>query len=197
MSFYLHRGKRLADVVGALALAPAAAAVCAVAAVAIKLDDGGPVLYSSQRLGEDMKPFTLHKLRSMAVDAPDLRNADGSTYSSSDDPRVTRVGRILRRTSIDELPQLINVLKGEMSIIGPRPSPLGHEHTYTESFKRKFEVLPGITGYSQALNRNSDTLPERERTDTYYVDNVSLRLDLEVLLRTLVTVSTSRNLNRA
>ncbi|MCV7498675.1 sugar transferase [Micrococcus luteus] len=197
MSFYLHRGKRLADVVGALALAPAAAAVCAVAAVAIKLDDGGPVLYSSQRLGKDMKPFTLHKLRSMAVDAPDLRNADGSTYSSSDDPRVTRVGRILRRTSIDELPQLINVLKGEMSIIGPRPSPLGHEHTYTESFKRKFEVLPGITGYSQALNRNSDTLPERERTDTYYVDNVSLRLDLEVLLRTLVTVSTSRNLNRA
>ena len=197
MSFYLHRGQRLADVVGALALAPAAAAVCAVAAVAIKLDDGGPVLYSSQRLGKDMKPFTLHKLRSMAVDAPDLRNADGSTYSSSDDPRVTRVGRILRRTSIDELPQLINVLKGEMSIIGPRPSPLGHEHTYTESFKRKFEVLPGITGYSQALNRNSDTLPERERTDTYYVDNVSLRLDLEVLLRTLVTVSTSRNLNRA
>lgn len=197
MSFYLHRGKRLADVVGALALAPAAAAVCAVAAVAIKLDDGGPVLYSSQRLGKDMKPFTLHKLRSMAVDAPDLRNADGSTYSSSDDPRVTRVGRILRRTSIDELPQLINVLKGEMSIIGPRPSPLGHEHTYTESFKRKFEVLPGITGYSQALNRNSDTLTERERTDTYYVDNVSLRLDLEVLLRTLVTVSTSRNLNRA
>lgn len=197
MSFYLHRGKRLADVVGALALAPAAAAVCAVAAVAIKLDDGGPVLYSSQRLGKDMKPFTLHKLRSMAVDAPDLRNADGSTYSSSDDPRVTRVGRILRRTSIDELPQLINVLKGEMSIIGPRPSPLGHEHTYTESFKRKFEVLPGITGYSQSLNRNSDTLPERERTDTYYVDNVSLRLDLEVLLRTLVTVSTSRNLNRA
>lgn len=197
MSFYLHRGKRLADVVGALALVPAAAAVCAVAAVAIKLDDGGPVLYSSQRLGKDMKPFTLHKLRSMAVDAPDLRNADGSTYSSSDDPRVTRVGRILRRTSIDELPQLINVLKGEMSIIGPRPSPLGHEHTYTESFKRKFEVLPGITGYSQALNRNSDTLPERERTDTYYVDNVSLRLDLEVLLRTLVTVSTSRNLNRA
>lgn len=197
MSFYLHRGKRLADVVGALALAPAAAAVCAVAAVAIKLDDGGPVLYSSQRLGKDMKPFTLHKLRSMAVDAPDLRNADGSTYSSSDDPRVTRVGRLLRRTSIDELPQLINVLKGEMSIIGPRPSPLGHEHTYTESFKRKFEVLPGITGYSQALNRNSDTLPERERTDTYYVDNVSLRLDLEVLLRTLVTVSTSRNLNRA
>nr|WP_298988141.1 sugar transferase [uncultured Micrococcus sp.] len=197
MSFYLHRGKRLADVVGALALAPAAAAVCAVAAVAIKLDDGGPVLYSSQRLGKDMKPFTLHKLRSMAVDAPDLRNADGSTYSSSDDPRVTRVGRLLRRTSIDELPQLINVLKGEMSIIGPRPSPPGHEHTYTESFKRKFEVLPGITGYSQALNRNGDTLAERERTDTYYVDNVSLRLDLEVLLRTLVTVSTSRNLNRA
>lgn len=197
MSFYVTHGKRIADVLGALVLAPAALAVSAAAAVAIKLEDGGPVMYNSRRLGKDMNPFTLHKLRSMAVDAPDVRNADGSTYSAADDPRVTRVGRLLRRTSIDELPQLLNVLKGEMSIIGPRPSPLGHEATYTESFKHKFQVLPGITGYSQALNRNSDTLTERERTDTYYVDNVSLRLDFEVLLRTLVTVTMSRNLNRA
>lgn len=197
MSFYTRTGKRIADIAAACALLPAAAATTAAAAVAIKLEDGGPVFYNSTRLGKDMRHFTLHKLRSMSVDAPDVRNADGTTYSAADDPRVTRVGRVLRKTSIDELPQLLNVLKGDMSMIGPRPSPTGHESSYTESFKRKFEVLPGITGYSQALNRNSDTLAERERTDTYYVDHVSLRLDLEVLARTFVTVGLSRNLNRA
>lgn len=197
MSFYITHGKRIADFLAALTLAPPVLVVSAAAAVAIKIEDGGPVSYSSRRLGKDMKPFTLHKLRSMSVGAPDLRNTDGSTYSAADDPRVTRVGRVLRRTSMDELPQLFNVLKGEMSIIGPRPSPMGNEGKYTESFKRKFEVLPGITGYSQALNRNNDTLAERERTDTHYVDHLSLRLDLEILVRTLVTVATSRNLNRA
>lgn len=197
MSFYITHGKRIADFLAALTLAPPVLVVSAAAAVAIKIEDGGPVFYSSRRLGKDMKPFTLHKLRSMSVGAPDLRNTDGSTYSAADDPRVTRVGRVLRRTSMDELPQLFNVLKGEMSIIGPRPSPMGNEGKYTESFKRKFEVLPGITGYSQALNRNNDTLAERERTDTHYVDHLSLRLDLEILVRTLVTVATSRNLNRA
>lgn len=197
MQFYSRRGKRVADLIGVAALAPAAALLTSAAAIAIKLDDGGPVLYRSTRLGKDLKPFTLFKLRSMSVDAPDVRNPDGTTFSSADDPRVTRVGRILRKTSIDELPQLVNVLRGEMSLIGPRPSPTGHESTYTESFKRKFEVLPGITGYSQALNRNSDTLEERERTDTYYVDHVSPRLDLEILFRTVATVLASRNLNRA
>lgn len=197
MQFYSRRGKRVADLIGVAALAPAAALLTSAAAIAIKLDDGGPVLYRSTRLGKDLKPFTLFKLRSMSVDAPDVRNPDGTTFSSADDPRVTRVGRILRKTSIDELPQLVNVLRGDMSLIGPRPSPTGHESTYTESFKRKFEVLPGITGYSQALNRNSDTLEERERTDTYYVDHVSPRLDLEILFRTVATVLASRNLNRA
>lgn len=197
MSFYARRGKRALDVAGALIMLPPAGVLMTAAAVAIRLEDGAPVVYNSTRLGKDMKPFTLHKLRSMRVNAPDLRNADGSTYSAADDPRVTRVGRFLRKTSVDELPQLFNVLKGDMSLIGPRPSPAGHEHTYTEGFKRKFEVLPGITGYSQALNRNSDSLQERERTDTYYVNNVSLRLDAEILWRTAVTVLTSRNLNRA
>lgn len=197
MQFYSRRGKRVADLIGVAALALAAALLTSAAAIAIKLDDGGPVLYRSTRLGKDLKPFTLFKLRSMSVDAPDVRNPDGTTFSSADDPRVTRVGRILRKTSIDELPQLVNVLRGDMSLIGPRPSPTGHESTYTESFKRKFEVLPGITGYSQALNRNSDTLEERERTDTYYVDHVSPRLDLEILFRTVATVLASRNLNRA
>lgn len=197
MHLYKNAGKRVADVVATIALAPAAAVLTGASAIAIKLEDGGPVIYRSTRLGKDMAPFTLFKLRSMSVNAPDVRNADGSTYSAADDPRVTKVGRILRKTSIDELPQLINVLRGDMSIIGPRPSPPGHEDTYTESFKRKFEVLPGITGYSQAVNRNNDTLEEREKTDTFYVDNMSPRLDLEILFRTAVTVLTSRNLNRS
>lgn len=197
MSFYPRRGKRLADIAAVLLLAPAAGAVTAAAAIAVKADDGGPVLYRSTRLGRGMRPFTLYKLRTMAVDAPDLRNADGTTYSADDDPRVTRVGRWLRRTSVDELPQLVNVLRGEMSMIGPRPSPPGREHTYTSGFRRRFDVLPGITGYSQALHRNSDTLAERERTDTYYVDHVSPALDLEILWRTAVTVLSARNLNRA
>lgn len=130
MQFYSRRGKRVADLIGVAALAPAAALLTSAAAIAIKLDDGGPVLYRSTRLGKDLKPFTLFKLRSMSVDAPDVRNPDGTTFSSADDPRVTRVGRILRKTSIDELPQLVNVLRGDMSLIGPRPSPTGHEYLH-------------------------------------------------------------------
>lgn len=197
MKFYSQYGKRIGDLLGVVALAPAATLLTGAAAVAIKLDDGGPVLYRSTRLGKDLQPFTLLKLRSMTVNAPDVRNPDGTTFSSADDPRVTRVGKFLRRSSIDELPQLLNVLRGEMSLIGPRPSPSGHEDTYTDSFKRKFEVLPGITGYSQALNRNNDTLEEREKTDTYYVDKLSPRLDLQILVKTVATVLTSRNLNRS
>lgn len=197
MNFYLDFGKRATDVVGSLILLPVAGALTGLAAIAIKVEDSGPIFYRSTRLGKGMEPFTIFKLRSMKVNAPDLRNADGSTYNATDDPRVTRVGRVIRKTSVDELPQLINVFKGDMSMIGPRPSPLGNESTYSESFKRKFEVLPGITGYSQALNRNSDTLEEREQTDTYYVENVSLKLDLQILIKTIQTVLTTRNLNRS
>lgn len=197
MSIYADFGKRAVDAVGSLALLPVAGVLTGLAAVAIKVEDSGPVLYRSTRLGKGMKPFTIYKLRSMKVNAPDLRNADGSTYNAADDPRVTRVGRIIRKTSVDELPQLINVLKGDMSMIGPRPSPLGNENTYTKSFMRKFEVLPGISGYSQALNRNSDTLEKREQTDTYYVENLSLKLDFQILIKTIQTVLTSRGLNRS
>lgn len=162
----------------------------------IKREDDGPIFYTSQRLGRGMRPFTMYKFRTMRVNAPDIRNADGSTFSAEDDPRVTRIGRILRKTSVDELPQLINVLRGDMSLVGPRPSPLGNESRYDDTFRRRFEVRPGITGYSQALNRNDDSLEERGRTDAYYVDNRSLALDLSIMLRTVLRVASTRSINR-
>lgn len=188
--------KRALDICVSALLLPVIALVGIVVGVLIKLDDGGSVIYSSTRLGRKMKPFTLYKFRSMRVGAPDVRNSDGSTFSAADDPRVSKAGRFLRRTSLDELPQLINVLKGDMSLIGPRPSPLGNEHTYSETFKRKFEVLPGITGYSQAYFRNSDTLEERTINDVHYVEHISFGFDTKIIFRTMRTILKAENLNR-
>src|SRR5690606_18350475 len=122
-------------------------------------------------LGKDMKEFKMYKFRSMKVNAPDIRNEDGTTFNSSDDARVTKVGRILRNTSVDEIPQLINVIKGDMSLVGPRPSPLGNKDIYPEEFFKKFEVRPGVTGYNQVILRNKATMEQRIKNDSYYVEN--------------------------
>lgn len=188
--------KRAVDIGLSVLALPVLAAATAVVGPLIKREDDGPIFYTSQRLGRGMRPFTMYKFRTMRVNAPDIRNADGSTFSAEDDPRVTRVGRILRKTSVDELPQLLNVLRGDMSLVGPRPSPLGNESRYDDTFRRRFEVRPGITGYSQALNRNDDSLEERGRTDAYYVDNRSLMLDLSIMLRTVLRVVSTRSINR-
>lgn len=193
---YRRGGKRLLDVVGAVAALPVAAVLGVPVAVAIKLEDGGPVLYRSPRLGRDREPFELLKFRSMRIDAPDLRNADGSTYNAEDDPRVTRVGRFIRRTSLDELPQLINVLSGEMSLVGPRPSPLGNEDRYPPEYLQKFSVRPGLTGYHQALLRNAGTMDQRIRLDLHYVDQHSLYGDLVILALTVRSVLGRRNIHR-
>ena len=134
------------------------------------------------------------KFRSMKMNAADIRNADGSTFNSAEDDRQTRVGRLLRRTSLDELPQFINVLIGDMSFIGPRPSPMGNEATYTDFVKKKFQVRPGITGYNQALKRNSATLEERYRNDVYYAENVSFLLDLRIVFMTVGSVLLRKNI---
>ncbi len=107
-----------------------------------------------------MKKFRMLKFRSMKMNAADIRNPDGTTYNSVKDDRQTKIGKILRQTSLDELPQFLNVLMGDMSLVGPRPSPMGNEKTYTTFIKKKFKVRPGITGYNQALKRNSATLEE-------------------------------------
>ena len=128
------------------------------------------------------------KFRSMRVNAPDLRNEDGGTYNAKDDPRVTRIGRKLRETSLDELPQLLNVLAGQMSIVGPRPGDVESKDSYQEDEMAKLQVRPGITGYTQAYYRNSLGVREKRLLDAWYASHVTFFLDLKILLRTVVAV---------
>lgn len=186
--------KRILDILLSLVALPFAAIAGIPIAIAVKREDGGPVFYRSERYGKDMKKFAMLKFRSMKVNAADIRNADGTTFNSKDDERQTRVGRILRKTSLDELPQFLNVLKGDMSFIGPRPSPMGNEATYSDFVKKKFRVRPGITGYNQALKRNSATLDERYRNDVYYAENLSFPLDVKILLLTFKNVLLRKNI---
>ena len=194
--WYAAGGKRAVDVVLAALALPVVVVVAVPVGIAIKREDSGPVLYRSRRLGRGMREFDMYKFRSMAVAAPDIRNADGSTFNSDSDPRLTRVGRILRRTSLDELPQLLNILKGDMSLVGPRPSPTGNRHLYPPTYLRKFDVRPGLSGYNQYRLRNAATMDERIANDLYYVENLSARLDLEILIGTIVSVLQRRNVNR-
>lgn len=136
----------------------------------------------------------MYKFRSMKVNAPDLRNEDGTTFNSENDPRVTKIGRLLRKTSLDETPQLFNVIKGDMALIGPRPDLTDGE--MTSDRKKKLTVRPGITGYSQAYYRNSDSVKQRMINDLYYVDHVSFGLDMKILMRTIQTVFQHQNVYR-
>ena len=163
----------------------------------IFIEDKGPVFYNAPRLGRNGKIYKMYKFRSMKVNAPDLRNEDGTTYNSEDDPRVTRIGRVLRKTSIDETPQILNVLIGNMSFIGPRPDLPGADKTaYRKGDDVKLSVNPGITGYSQAYYRNSSTLDQRFDGDVYYAKNISFVLDVKILFKTIKTVITRKNVYR-
>lgn len=193
---YARGGKRVADVLVAALALPLVALVAIPVGIAIKREDGGPVLYRSRRVGRGMREFDMYKFRTMRVAAPDIRNADGSTFNSDTDARVTRVGHFLRRTSLDELPQLVNVLKGDMSLVGPRPSPTGNRHLYPAEYLRKFDVRPGLTGYNQSTMRNAATMDERVANDLYYVENLSGRLDLSIIVATIGSVLARRNINR-
>lgn len=154
----------------------------------IKRGSPGPAIYKQKRLGRNGKPFTIYKFRTMCDNAV---NMGEGIFVTKDDTRITKIGRILRKTSIDELPQLINILKSEMSFIGPRP-PLEHHpysyEGYSQRQKLRFKILPGITGYAQAYGRNKLTWPERIEMDVYYWEKFSLLLDLKILLATLATV---------
>jgi lipopolysaccharide/colanic/teichoic acid biosynthesis glycosyltransferase len=160
----------------------------------IYLEDRGPIFYNAPRLGKDGRIFTMYKFRSMKVNSPDIRNEDGSTFSSEDDPRLTRIGRFIRKTSIDELPQLLNVLKGDMSIVGPRPTVPGSNPVRLNGRAgKRYEVRPGITGYAQAFFRNSISQAEKFAYDTEYVENLSFLLDVRVLVATFATVALRRD----
>ena len=172
---------RLADVALAGTGLVLASPLLAAAAAAAKLEDSGPVLYRQTRVGKDGVDFQLLKLRTMVVGA----ETQGAGYAvDRGDPRITRVGRILRRTSIDELPQLWNVLRGEMSIVGPRPTLRYQVERYDERQRRRLDVRPGLTGWAQVHGRASLPWAERIELDVWYVEHRSPLLDAKILLRT-------------
>jgi lipopolysaccharide/colanic/teichoic acid biosynthesis glycosyltransferase len=169
------------DVVGAGAALVLASPVLGIAALAVKLEDGGPVLYRQRRVGKDGNEFELLKLRTMVVDA----ERQGAGYAvDRGDLRITRAGRILRRLSVDELPQLWNVLRGEMSLVGPRPTLRYQVERYTERQRRRLEVKPGLTGWAQIHGRASVPWDDRIELDVWYVENRSSWVDLKILART-------------
>jgi len=172
---------RALDVAGASVALALASPVLAVAALAIKLEDRGPVLYRQRRVGKDGGEFELLKLRTMVPDA----EMHGAGFAvNRGDPRITRMGRLLRLLSLDELPQLWNVVRGEMSLIGPRPTLQYQVDQYTSRQRRRLEVKPGITGWAQIHGRASLPWEERIELDVWYVENRSPRVDLKILLRT-------------
>ena len=154
----------------------------------IMLTDKGPVFYNAKRIGKDGKLFTMFKFRTMYVNAPDIRLSDGSTYNGKDDPRVTKIGKIMRSTSVDELPQILNILNGTMSLIGPRPDPPDWLDRYPEDIKVFLSVRPGLTGYSQAFFRNGADGEQKMKNDAYYAEHVSFPLDVKIFFRTIATV---------
>lgn len=162
-------------------------------AIAIKCDDGGPVFYMAERIGKDSKKLLMYKFRSMKVNAPSIVNADGSTYNSANDSRVTRVGKFLRETSIDETAQILNVIKGDMSLIGPRASEWDALEGYRPDELAKMDVLPGITGYTQAYYRNGLTVREKRLYDAWYAKNITFWLDVKIFFKTIATVLKREN----
>ena len=196
---YKHFFKRIIDFLGALVLLPFVLLVVIIFAPIIYFTDRGPIFYNALRAGKDYKPFKMFKLRSMYVNSPDLKNADGSTYNSDNDPRVTPIGRIVRKTSLDEFPQFLNILMGDMSFVGPRPKLYREgrleESDVTEDMRNSFKVKPGVTGYAQAYYRNSITQNEKFRWDAYYAEHVSFLMDVKIVFQTIFSVLARKNIN--
>ena len=191
--FYQLGIKRAMDIIACLVALPFVLIVLIPVAIAIKVEDHGPIIYRSMRIGKGFKEFGMLKFRSMKVNAPDLRNEDGSTFNSKTDPRVTKIGHILRETSLDEIPQVFNVLAGQMSIIGPRAGDVESKDTYEEDEKDKLLIRPGITGYTQAYYRNGLGVREKRLYDAWYAHSVNFGLDVKIFFRTIKTVLTHEN----
>jgi lipopolysaccharide/colanic/teichoic acid biosynthesis glycosyltransferase len=183
--------KRLVDIIGAASLLLVLAPLLLLLAIAVRLALGKPVLFTQQRPGFRSRPFELLKFRTM------LDTRDESGELRSDAERLTRFGRWLRRSSLDELPELINVLKGEMSLVGPRPLLMEYVPLYTPEQLRRHDVRPGITGWAQVNGRNAITWEEKFALDVWYVDHQSLALDLRILCSTLGKVVEGRGVSQA
>jgi undecaprenyl phosphate N,N'-diacetylbacillosamine 1-phosphate transferase len=187
--------KRALDVLISLAALIILSPFFALIAIAIRMDSRGVILFCQKRLGRHGVPFTLYKFRTMVENAPDFRNADGSTFNSAYDARVTAIGAFLRKTSLDELPQLLNILGGDMSLVGPRPDLVDQKQYYTGDEWRRNLVKPGITGLAQTKGRNAICWAERKQMDLEYVDNQSIKSDLQILMRTIPYVLLSRDIH--
>jgi exopolysaccharide biosynthesis polyprenyl glycosylphosphotransferase len=183
--------KRLMDIIISLLILLLSTPITILTSIAIKIDSEGPIFFKQERLGQNGKPFNVYKFRSMIKDA---EKHTGPVWSQKDDPRVTRMGKFVRRARIDEIPQMFNVLKGEMSLVGPRPEraffveKLSQEIPY---YKRRLKVRPGVTGWAQIKHKYDETIDDvkiKLRYDLFYIENMSIRMDFKILLRTVFVV---------
>lgn len=187
--------KRIFDILIAIICLPFFCVIYIMLAPLIYLEDHGDIFYKAKRRGIHGEIFEMYKFRSMKMNAPDIRNADNSTYNSSNDPRITKIGKILRKTSLDETAQLLNVFKGDMGIVGPRPITIDRPlEQYDEKRKIRLTVNPGITGYTQAYFRNSIEQERKFEMDAEYVKNISFMLDIKILLYTVYSVMMRKNI---
>lgn len=179
--------KRVCDLILALLLLVLAFIPMIIVAICIKIEDGGPIIYKSKRVGKNCKAFNVYKFRSMKVDRQELHS------NLSHEQMVTKVGKVIRKTSLDELPQLINILKGEMSFIGPRPWIPEYYEWFTDEQKRRSNVLPGISGLAQVKGRNGISIFKKIEYDLYYVEHISMWLDIKIVFETIVQVFKKTN----
>lgn len=187
--------KRIMDLCICIIALPLFVCVFIIIAPIIYLTDKGSVFYTAQRVGKNGKKFNMYKFRSMYVNSPDIRNEDGSTYNGNNDSRVTPIGRFIRKTSIDELPQFLNVFLGQMSLIGPRPNLVTMPyHKLPKIEQSRLKVKPGITGYNQAYFRNSVLSEGKFINDVYYVEHISWWLDIKIFLKTIQSVIKKENI---
>ena len=187
--------KRIFDFILALIASPFVLLVCIIFGLLIWFEDKGSIFYLAKRRGLNGTIFNMYKLRSMKMNAPDIRNVDNSTFNSEDDPRVTKIGRLMRKTSVDELPQVFNILKGDMSWIGPRPVTIDRPlENYDQKRIDRLKVKPGITGYAQAYYRNNIDQEDKLELDAEYARNMSFLWDVKIVFKTIETVLLRKNI---
>lgn len=192
---YVHFFKRIIDILIGLLALPFVLFSTIVIGPLIYFEDKGPIFYKAKRIGKRGNMFSMYKFRSMKVNAPDIRLLSGDTFNGDNDPRVTKIGRFLRKNSIDELPQFLNVLNGTMSFIGPRPDTFDFLHIYEDKYPDVLTIRPGLTGYNQAYFRNSIEGEEKMKNDNYYVEHLSLWMDTKIVFKTIKTVLFRENIN--
>lgn len=190
--------KRLFDILFAIVLFPFIFLILIFLFPIVKLNSKGPFFHVSERVGKKEKKFKMYKIRTMKHNSEDIRNEDGSTFNSDSDPRITTIGKFLRKTSLDELPQIFNVLVGNMSFIGPRPDLYSQLIYYSDNglSKEKFIVSPGITGYAQVKGRNLISWEEKNNLDIYYANNVKFSLDIKIFFLTIFKIFIREGINK-